>query len=70
MRICSSKDTPLPKLGEGLGVRAVRYAAGINSAGKRVFQALKPPARATAVKPLAISWRAARALVASLGQVQ
>ena len=70
---CHARLTPLVHVvvsltGPVIARRAPAAATG--STGKAPFQALKPPRKAAASQPLARSCRAARALVASLGQVQ
>ncbi len=52
------------------GVVGSARSASAGSTGYRAFQASKPPSRAAALKPNLFSLRAARALVASSGQVQ
>jgi hypothetical protein len=56
-----------------IGTDVHDHQALTSSAGSTAcfaFQALKPPLRAAASKPILLSRRAARALVASSGQVQ
>ncbi|MDQ3913468.1 MAG: hypothetical protein M3305_17190, partial [Actinomycetota bacterium] len=65
LRECAS--TPLGVRGAH---RASACSASAGSTGYLAFQASKPPSRAAALKPNLFSLRAARALVASSGQVQ
>src|SRR5207302_11105988 len=56
--------------GDDFGRKAHATCSSTGSVGCCRRQASKPPFSATASNPIFFSWRAARALVASLGQVQ
>jgi hypothetical protein len=56
--------------GRGNARDACATASAASSAGCEARHASKPPRRAAASKPASVSCRAARALVASFGQVQ